>query len=87
MKLTAKPKVLENLKRSRKKSTNPALVMSLLVQVSHSETLRENSHFSLAVRDLLILAGKRLIGLTIDSGQSCSQSPCYQCQKVAALPH
>ena len=87
LKLTAKPKVLENLKRSRKKSTNPALVISLLVQVSHSETLRENSHFSLAIRDLLILAGKRLIGLSMDSRQSCSQSPCYPYQKIATPPH
>ena len=75
------------MKRSRKKSTNPALVMFLLVQVSHSETQRENSHFSLAIRDPLILAGKRLIGLTMDSGQSCSQSPCYPYQKIAALPY
>ena len=61
--------------------------MSLLVLVSHSETQRETSHVSLAIRDLLILAGKRLIGLTMDSGQSCSQSPCYPYQKIAALPH
>lgn len=35
--------------------------MFLLVQVSHSETQRENSHFSLAIRDPLILAGNVLL--------------------------